>query len=449
MADTTSTSTSTTGAPAGGLSPAPGGAEAMRMRRHHESNVPASADDLRQSLEHLLAWLAGRGAPIDTAYALLLSFDPSARHAGVRAVLAARDAERTRAGKRPAVGRATASAPLGPAATAPEAAAPVRAPSGGTPVTALDELTALRLAVFDCEGRARPVTAHTLRSVEDPNYHGFRRRRQLLRWMIFLVVVCVLAAIGLDGAFAYLGAVAPEGSNAAAGGAPPGARADSEGAPTMAAVASVSMPPRGAADPGGGPAAREGLRDAKQSAAEKFLLRPLFQASAFLFWGLVGASFYLLRRMYVYTKQRTFEPSLVGNYYVRWIMGGIAGFLAAMLAVNTRGDELGAFQVSAVAVAAGFSVRLVYSLMEKLIHELIDKFNLDVTRDAPLHAAPVRSPAAAANGTPGAVAGAAAAALSATAAAATLAAGATHTPGDEGSPEAPELALPDDPNDTF
>jgi hypothetical protein len=105
--------------------------------------------------------------------------------------------------------------------------------------------------------------------------------------------------------------------------------------------------------------------------------------------------------------------------------------------------------VSAVAVAAGFSVRLVYSLMEKLIHELIDKFNLDVTRDAPLHAAPVRSPAAAANGTPGAVAGAAAAALSATAAAATLAAGATHTPGDEGSPEAPELALPDDPNDTF
>jgi hypothetical protein len=59
------------------------------------------------------------------------------------------------------------------------------------------------------------------------------------------------------------------------------------------------------------------------------IVSPLLKSLALLCWGFVGAAFYLLRRLYVYAKDRTFEPHLWPNYLIRLLMGGIAGFLLA------------------------------------------------------------------------------------------------------------------------
>lgn len=199
-----------------------------------------------------------------------------------------------------------------------------------------DTLTALRLAIAECEERTAPVTARTASAVDDSGYIGYQRRRTISA-RLFLAA---LASFWMGCSLNFIHAACLQ----------PGAEVWWK----LDGILTVHFP------------------DSKL--AVSYLLLPTER----LCWGLVGASFYLLRRLYDFTEQRTFDHRLVGMYKVRLIMGGIAGGIVSLLIDSDAGSleapARAIFGSHAIAIIGGFSVRAVYALIERLTEMIRDQF---------------------------------------------------------------------------
>jgi hypothetical protein len=311
-------------------------------RSAHAHAVPASVEDLKRSLGFMLAWLASHtDHQVQPAYSMLLSRDGEVVSSGISLMVSAINnrhsiaAERARAPERQRLespGTEPSDEPSDepkPAYTNDELSA-----------AHLDLESALRIALLDCEAKSSPVTAHTLRTVEDEQYPGYkirvRRRFSLKVW----TVIAFLLGVVLETYYLYM-----------------------FGSPGK----EIPFMP---------------------SFAETYAINSL----KYFMWGVLGAALYLMRQMYHFVEARTFDTAMVGAYGLRLMIGGVAGMLIAgmffpsLVDVGTVGDpsklsalaaEFGeryvdeALYLSVVAVLSGFGARAVYVIFERAIEGLI------------------------------------------------------------------------------
>jgi hypothetical protein len=201
----------------------------------------------------------------------------------------------------------------------------------------LDFTSALQLALAECEERTAPVTARTVSSVEDPFYIGYQRRRTLAAQLWLVAVISFGLGCVCDFTHAWVGYRLQHAFDGGSAGLYPGWT-------------------RIVAD---------------------YLVLP----TEMLAWGLLGATLYLMRRLFDFTEARTFDHRLVEMYWVRLLMGGVAGAMLSLLIVQphttlnapdkTLLADLGSH---AIAIVGGFSVRMVYALIEQISRLVRDQF---------------------------------------------------------------------------
>lgn len=260
---------------------------------HRVPTARGTDEELRRDLDHLLRWQARRAGlpPPDPVHALLLSDHREARKSARRRVAsAAGDDQR------------------------------------------VDHATALRLALASVERVTAPVTAASVRAVEDSEHPAFHARRALsrgLRRATFVLVGAALVSQSLGVGIATL-----------------------------------------------------------EPAGEPRFWPALLRASALLAWGAAGASLYLLRRLFHHTRERTFDVELVAEYPARVVMGGVAGLVLSLAAFAVLSDVDAFHPASArdltvlvvgstgLAVWAGYSVRLVYRVVEKIVDALVARLDV-------------------------------------------------------------------------
>jgi hypothetical protein len=105
-------------------------------------------------------------------------------------------------------------------------------------------------------------------------------------------------------------------------------------------------------------------------------------------WGATGAGFYLLRRLYSFVQNRTYDPSMKGMYMVRVLIGGISGtmipilFYPELMAIDSTVVTVGTatiYTASGIAVASGFSAKIVYGALEAVVRGVAASFGLTKT----------------------------------------------------------------------
>jgi hypothetical protein len=208
-------------------------------------------------------------------------------------------------------------------------------PAAATPP--LDHMAALQLALAECEERTAPVTARSVSSVEDSFYIGYQRRRTLAARLWFTALVSFSIGCALEFVHAWVVYRLKHGLSGA-----------------------MKSP-----------------YPEWTSLVADYVVLP----TELLFWGLLGASLYLLRRLYDFTERRTFDHRLTEMYWVRLLMGGVAGAMLSLLllppsaasqtAAHSPISDLGSH---AIALVGGFSVRAVYALIERASGLLRDQF---------------------------------------------------------------------------
>lgn len=206
------------------------------------------------------------------------------------------------------------------------------------PAPPIDHLTALQLALAECEARTAPVTGRTVSSVEDSFYIGYQRRRSLGTQLWCVAMLSFGFACAADFVHAWVN-----------------------------------------------------HRLAHPLSSANTLLYPIWTGvvidhvvlpTELLLWGFLGASLYLLRRLYDFTERRTFDHRLTEMYWVRLLMGGVAGAMLALLLVPLPDSAARAsdplrvaeFGSHAVAIVGGFSVRAVYAMLERISGLIRDQF---------------------------------------------------------------------------
>ncbi len=87
----------------------------------------------------------------------------------------------------------------------------------------------------------------------------------------------------------------------------------------------------------------------------------------FLAAGGIGAAFSALFTAYRYIAEGTYDPKYESSYWVRFILGLIAGVLLASLIPVGEGDGGAALTKPLLALLGGFSAAVVYRILERLV----------------------------------------------------------------------------------
>jgi hypothetical protein len=106
------------------------------------------------------------------------------------------------------------------------------------------------------------------------------------------------------------------------------------------------------------------------------LLEELFVMSA----AGIGACFFLLFQVSSYIREGTYDPAFNATYWIRFVLGIIAGLTLAMLIPLKSDSALGEFTKPTLAMLGGFSVAVVYRILVRLVDTVESLFRAD-TRD--------------------------------------------------------------------
>jgi hypothetical protein len=130
-------------------------------------------------------------------------------------------------------------------------------------------------------------------------------------------------------------------------------------------------------------AARQGLAGDSASAIRRFtidnswglplLINELFWISA----AAIGASFALLRQVNDYIVARNYDPKYEPTYWIKFLLGVMAGFIMATLlpaAIGAEGPDTHPLTVSTLAMLGGFSASAVYRILTKLVESMENVF---------------------------------------------------------------------------
>jgi hypothetical protein len=279
--------------------------------------VPArSPEDAAQcKLACIIAWMQSRCITVESSAMLVMSTDPA-----VWTIAAAELAQRRRRVESESNAASGALPGFGPGA--------------------VDRLVGLQLALSECEARTAPVTASTVSSVQDPAYVGYQRRRTLCARLFVAAIASFAIACTCDFTYAWV-------------------RFRLSGSHPYPAWTSL---------------------------VANYLILP----TEMLFWGFLGASLYLHRRLNEFTEQRTFDHRLADMYWMRLLMGGVTGAMLSLLIVAPTPLDASAAPAApklgpsvvladlgshAIAIVGGFSVRVVYALLESISNSIRATFS--------------------------------------------------------------------------
>ena len=107
---------------------------------------------------------------------------------------------------------------------------------------------------------------------------------------------------------------------------------------------------------------KPGTGDLLNSSGEALLVNLIFYIAA----AGLGASFSALFQANQYIVQGTFDPKYEASYWIRFVLGVIAGIILAGL-VPFEGDTLQGFGKPTLAMLGGFSSSLVYRILNRLV----------------------------------------------------------------------------------
>lgn len=127
--------------------------------------------------------------------------------------------------------------------------------------------------------------------------------------------------------------------------------------------------------------------------------RLLVQEAFLLSAAALGASFSALFKANSYVKDASFEPRYITTYWIRFVLGVIAGFILAMMipldnfvqatgtVANTAEPNMGAFAFGGMlhpllALLGGYSASLVYRILDRLVIGLETIFKGSVDEQA-------------------------------------------------------------------
>lgn len=109
----------------------------------------------------------------------------------------------------------------------------------------------------------------------------------------------------------------------------------------------------------------------------------------FLAAGGIGAAFAALFRAYVYIAEGTYDPKYESSYWIRFILGLMAGVL--LPALVPLGTTSSAVTRPALALVGGFSAALVYRILQRLV-DVVGSIFQDGNQPLPQVADPLALP---------------------------------------------------------
>ncbi|HEX9939805.1 MAG TPA: hypothetical protein VGB15_21910 [Longimicrobium sp.] len=92
-----------------------------------------------------------------------------------------------------------------------------------------------------------------------------------------------------------------------------------------------------------------------------------------LFWisaAGIGASFAMLMQVNGYIVKRTYDPKYEPTYWIKFILGLMAGFILVALLPEVSSAESGAVTLPMLAMLGGFSASAVYRILAKLVESI-------------------------------------------------------------------------------
>jgi hypothetical protein len=115
-----------------------------------------------------------------------------------------------------------------------------------------------------------------------------------------------------------------------------------------------------------------------------FFQRHVLQHLIPFIWGGLGACMYLLMRLYNIATHRAFDRARLHGWALRVLLASVLAAVTLYLidptALSSNGIPL---ENKSIAFLVGLGVKVVYGVFEKLVHTLVEKFNLDSVRRQP------------------------------------------------------------------
>ncbi len=109
-------------------------------------------------------------------------------------------------------------------------------------------------------------------------------------------------------------------------------------------------------------------------------------------WGGLGSCVYLLKALYDYAQHRAFDSTRLHGLYLRVVLGAVlAAVVLYLFDPALFSEDHLPLDYKAVAFLVGLSVKLVYGALEKLVHVLVEKFDLGSLRRGKSEVNPVFS----------------------------------------------------------
>jgi hypothetical protein len=108
---------------------------------------------------------------------------------------------------------------------------------------------------------------------------------------------------------------------------------------------------------------KRGGGDIENSSGLPLLANELF----FLAAGGLGAAFSALFTAYRYISEGTYDPKYESSYWLRFILGLMAGLLLAVLVPVSSGDDSTPLDRPVLALLGGFSAAVLYRILERLV----------------------------------------------------------------------------------
>jgi len=84
----------------------------------------------------------------------------------------------------------------------------------------------------------------------------------------------------------------------------------------------------------------------------------------------IGASFAMLMQVNGYIVKRTYDPKYEPTYWIKFILGVMAGFILVALLPNTQESGSSALTLPALAMLGGFSASAVYRILAKMVESV-------------------------------------------------------------------------------
>jgi hypothetical protein len=94
----------------------------------------------------------------------------------------------------------------------------------------------------------------------------------------------------------------------------------------------------------------------------------------FLAAGGIGAAFAALFRAYTYISDGTYDPKYESSYWIRFILGMMAGVLLPALVPIGSGSSANGLSRPILALIGGFSAALVYTILQRLVDVVASLF---------------------------------------------------------------------------